>query len=392
MLIYFIVLLILIVPLFIYRGDQSSPLYNKYYWFECFVLILLMGLRYRVGGDSIRYEAYFLAHPTFAEYLQDKSWLDNQGFQPFWTIFQAICKSITDDFIIVQLLHSMFVNGIVFYFANRYVKARFTFIVLYYFLLYPYFSSEIMRESIAVSIFLLSYQYLVTKRYLKYFIFCFLAFMFHASASIMISLPFIYPILSKIRGIKSLLFVFLIAFLISHFTVDLLGVLLDIFFSGNSLLETKADGILASKGLNIFGIINKLIEMFPVFLVLYYVNKSKASYIISQQQFIVLIYLILNIIGMIYLPLNRLQNYFSILFLVVFVDFLTRKEYKLNNIWMMKIALMIMLAFKFLYYLSPLAGLTYFKDFRNYEFYVPYHSVFDKEKELRRERSVNYQF
>ena len=95
---------------------------------------------------------------------------------------------------------------------------------------------------------------------------------------------------------------------------------------------------------------------------------------------------------MIYLPLNRLQNYFSILFLVVFVDFLTRKEYKLNNIWMMKIALMIMLAFKFLYYLSPLAGLTYFKDFRNYEFYVPYHSVFDKEKELRRERSVNYQF
>ena len=66
MYIYIIVLILLIIPFF-FRHEQSNSKYNNYYWFEFFVLFLFMGLRFRVGGDSLRYELYYSYHPNLEE-------------------------------------------------------------------------------------------------------------------------------------------------------------------------------------------------------------------------------------------------------------------------------------------------------------------------------------
>ena len=105
MIIYIIVLIILLVPLF-FKQKQSAIKYNSYYWFEFFVLFLLMGLRFRVGGDSLRYELYYSYHPNLNELFAEGGWLTNEGFQPLWVLLQATCKSISDDFVIVQIINS----------------------------------------------------------------------------------------------------------------------------------------------------------------------------------------------------------------------------------------------------------------------------------------------
>lgn len=80
-----------------------------------------------------------------------------------------------------------------------------------------------------------------------------------------------------------------------------------------------------STGLNIFGTIVQLLSLLPLFIIInVYKNKKESS------KFILLMYLLVNIIGMIFLPLNRLSNYFSILFLCVFTNVITDKKSSLN--------------------------------------------------------------
>ena len=103
-------------------------------------------------------------------------------------------------------------------------------------------------------------------------------------------------------------------------------------------------------------------------------------------------YLLVNIIGMIFLPLNRLSNYFSILFLCVFTNVITDKKIKFKYRSQVIGAIILLLGFRFQYYLGGMMtenGKS--KEYKIYERYIPYHSVFDKEYEVRRERAIENQ-
>ena len=103
-------------------------------------------------------------------------------------------------------------------------------------------------------------------------------------------------------------------------------------------------------------------------------------------------YLLVNIIGMIFLPLDRLSNYFSILFLCVFTNVITDKKIKFKYRCQVFGAIILLLGFRFQYYLGGMVSENgKSMEFKNYERYVPYHSIFDKEYEVRRERAIENQ-
>lgn len=372
-----------------FKREQNCRIYNKYYWFEFIVLFLFMGLRFRVGGDSIRYETYYSYANDLNQLFVKGAWNINEGFQPLWTIYQAACKTISDDFVVVQLINSFIVNGVIFYYANKNVRQRFTFVVIYYFLLYPYFNTEIMRESLAVVIFMLGYKYLVEKKYIRYFFACFIAFMFHASAVFLLILPFIYPFLSKSRGWKSYVLPLFLSLVVSYYISPLLEFVNSTFFMGNSMLSEKSDEVMQSGGLNIFGITMQLIYMFPIFLCMHIFQKREDK----SSLFILNMYFFVSVIGMIFLPLVRLSNYFSIIFLCIYSDVIADREVLRKYRTIVKLSICILLFSRLSYYCQGMFGAEgKSKDFKMYEKYIPYHSIFDKEYDTQREKAIENQF
>lgn len=386
MYIYIIVLILLIIPFF-FRHEQSNSKYNNYYWFEFFVLFLLMGLRFRVGGDSLRYELYYSNSLTVEE-LYSNGWaFFLNGFQPLWTIYQAVCKSITDDFVLVQLINSCIVNGIIFYYVNENVKNRFTFVVLYYFVFYPYFNTEIMRESLSVVCFMIGYKSLVKQSYLKYYVICIVAFLFHASAVFLFVLPFIYPFFKRLKGVKMYILTILLALIVSYYVSYFVEFLNSTLFSGNSMLNEKSEDVLKSNGLNIYGVIIQTIYLLPIFFCIYIYRRDE------DYGFVLKMYLLVSIIGMFFLPLMRMSNYFSILFLCIFSDVLKNNEIRQKYKFLLSLSLYVLLYSRMSYYTLDMKSDTGgIKDFKMYELYIPYHSYFDKEHDLKREKAIEDQF
>ena len=387
MLIYFSILVFLILPL-LFKQEQNNPWYDKYYWVEFLVLFLLMGLRFRVGGDSLRYEIYY----KYAKDLQQLFGAGNfiyNGFQPLWNIYQAACRSITSDFVVVQLFNSFVVNGVIFYYANKYVEHRFTFVILYYFLLYPYFNTEIMRESLAVVLFLIGYKSLVERKYILYYTMCLIAFLFHASAIFLLALPMIYPILSKSRGWKSYVVMLVISALAAYFITPVLTWINSNLFMGNTLLINKSNGVLQSGSLNIFGITVKLLSMVPIFFCMDVYRKEEDE----SAMFVLNIYFVVSILGMIFLPLVRMANYFSILFLFIFSDVILDKEVIRKYGFIVSLSVFLLIYSRFSYYAQGMRSASgESKDFKMYQRYIPYHSIFDKEQDATREEAIRHQF
>src|ERR1035437_3600069 len=111
-------------------------------------------------------------------------------YDPLWYIFNALIKSIYDNFIFFQLIHAIIINTIIFWFIRKYSKFKYISILFYYIFYYLYFNMEILRESLAVCVFLLSVPYLLQKKWLIYFSISIVAFLFHSSALIAFFIPF----------------------------------------------------------------------------------------------------------------------------------------------------------------------------------------------------------
>ena len=112
-----------------------------FYHFECLALILVAGLRYEVGGDTLLYMEYFKEDPSLSE-LAHFDFLTAR-FNPLWYVFQAICKGIINKFWFFQLVHATVFNMILFRFfrrhCNRFMTAAFLYTV-YFFITFSTFS------------------------------------------------------------------------------------------------------------------------------------------------------------------------------------------------------------------------------------------------------------
>lgn len=386
--IYLVVLLLLLYGL---RYDFSirSKSADNYYIFECMTLVLLMGLRYHVGGDSIRYESYF----EYSSDLKDiiANGISYGGFQPLWIILQGISKTIIDDFVFFQFVHCSIVISCIFYLANKHSRHRFTFVALFYFLYYPYFCTEIMRESLSVVFFMFGIDYLVEKKYIKYLFICLVAFLFHASAIFLFAIPFIFSFLSKPSSFRQVLLITVMIIVVSYMFKSILGFFSDTIFSENQLLENKLEDLSSSTNLNIFGILATIIGYFCVFFTYKYLKSSSLS--TPYAHFVVSMYLMTVILSMVYIPLSRLQNYFVLPFLYIFADLLYDSRLIRKYNLMLKLSLVLLLYSRFSYYVSDIkTENAYLEQIKFYQLYYPYHSVLNPEIVSERELFIENQF
>lgn len=159
-------------------------------------------------------------------------------------------------------------------------------------------------------------------------------------------------------------------------------------FSGNSLILDRLFFLGESNGLNFFGIAGKIIFLLPVIITqrcLWSVRDLNTD----ANNFISSMYIIFSIIAVVITPLSRLENYFSILFLIIFVNFICSYTCRKYFRSMISISILIFSISQVRWY-SALTHSIYKEDsdFRRYERYIPYHSIIDKEKEPEREHAI----
>jgi hypothetical protein len=384
--IYLLVLFLLLIPVLWYDVLKKSKGIEFWYFLDLLVLILLTGLRYRVGGDTLAYIEFFDEYPTLIE-LFNFDFIGAQ-FGPLWYISNALIKSIWNDFVFFQIIHATFVNIVFFWFFRKYLKRFFTAIVLYYIGFYFYFNMEILREIISICIFMLGFGCLLEKKYLKYYTFSIVALLFHYSAMLMLFIPFLF-LIKDISWKKTLIVALSLFAILSLF--DISPLLIKLLF-GNEQLNLKFDSYTSlDDKANFVGL---LTTIFPIVLLMHTnkeINCEKANLKINNLMFL---YVQLTIFTAFFPAMfNRMTNYLVPFYLILIVVSIEIFNFKVDKYFLSKRALiarfvLIMFVFFKIYSFTKdtsdvMLGTKY------YNIFYPYYTVFNPVVDVKRERFVD---
>lgn len=380
--------LILLFILFVLQawGNQAKRS-NQVYWGLCVLLSLFIGLRYRVGGDSLWYNNMFDDgfYPSLSELINGYDFIDAY-FYPGWLFLNAAVKSFLGEFWGVQLLQATFVNITCFYVFDKYCKEqRYTCLLIYYFFYFLYFNTEIMRESVSASFFFLSYKYINERKWGKYYIFCLCAFLFHPSAIVTFIIPLllVYSNLLKRHFYFYYIILFLLAFLLTYTVQTLISIM------PTEFIAYKADYYM-SREKNFNGVVGTLVmKVLPVLGLLPIIKKNFRRTAEEDTLFkLFLIYLIVYTFSIFTDGFYRLLNYF----MPVIVIQMSRALYAIKKQKIMTksrllgiMALCAMTLVQVRYYFFTDLNNIGSADFKYYKLWYPYHSIFDGQKNSERE-------
>lgn len=381
--IYLIIFLLLLLSA-IHYDVNSYRVKNYHIFIWWLIFVLLAGLRYRVGGDTLSYMIYYERVPVIKDL--DFSKLISDEYQPLWVILCSLCKSITKDFTFFQIIHAIITNSIIFCFIRKYTSYFFTGILFYFIFYYFYFNTEILRETLAVCVFLLSLKYFFSKRWLIYYSLCFVAFMFHLSAVILFFLP-LFKILWTNRSYLIFSAVLLILFIL--FKNYISGSLIN--YIPYEAIRIKASHLMGSLGAtaNLNGIIYTSVVNIIIPLILIFISEEFVGYKSRFRPFL-FAYILISLISLFLGPVYRFLNYITPIYYLFLADLL-HELFRFSRVRRFRYIIVLLV------FLLPLSVhlLTIGKDTsakvpgtRLYARWYPYYSVFNKKTDKNRERLI----
>lgn len=402
--IYLAVIIALLVLCYVYdyRGREEGRLL---WWIVIMVvLICIAGFRFRMGTDSIKYENYYnWDQPTLSQLRPDH--FQATRFAPLYIVLASACRSISSDFLAVQFAVSIIVNISIFRFLWCNTRHIFFAALLYFFFQFFNLNMEVLREALAVSVFLWAWPLFLKGKWLAYYALAVLAFFFHVSSIFMFLLPLFWlpgPRWIFTFGPRTLIvapLVLLSSFAISYYFFDFIQ-MLAITENISERAEVYSKTELSGNNLNIAGAIGMLTvyAIYPLFAM--YLNRKRHETLdISpdnesrklDMMTLMSVYIALFTVGIsIFL---RFNNYF------VFFSFITISRCMFRPVAMTGR----FIRFNFLYwmlFILPLFALqfrnSYLADYNRsgtlkvYMMYYPYTDTFTREPDHNRERVIQY--
>lgn len=319
-------------------------------------LTLLIGLRYKVGGDTLNYMGDY----QWRVPLKDWSFNPLDIYQPGYTLLCSVAKSISPEFYVFQLIHVAIVNTLLFIFINRYTKYFFASLLSVFFTCYLYFTTEILREVIAVLIFVLNYKSLMERRWLRYYLGVLASCCFHISAIFLV----IIPIFRSVKINRRYFIIFSITLIAMFFLKSILNLLAEISIIGDKIDSYKD---VSSIGLLADALSTSRSSLFPLLFVIL------AKYVCKRQVKFENMIAIMCLLGIaaFFSPIifNRATNYFILFYSVSIADFCVH-YLKKGSKTLRRNSIIISLCFFMLY------GSDYIM-YGRYTRWVPYHSIFN---------------
>lgn len=399
---YLIILFFTLLLSYHYDYRKEIKFKNEAYIVLLLIAICVAGLRFRIGSDTIGYEHDFLWIPSLDKFFDID--FSSSRIRPGYVLLASICKTLFGSFIAVQFVQAIIVNSIIFWFIYKNTNHIFIGVFIYFIYSYLYFNTEIMREAIAVAIFLISWKYFNTNKWIKYYICIYFACYFHTSAYILLLLPIV-----KLKFInqffsynyKTLIAIlatfFLCAALSSYFneyirliSISEIETYSTIYNMDKQLENSSIDNI---RRLITFSILN---ISYPA--ICFYIMKINKEKHIKQLETMICVSIYITVFS-IFIPIfARFNNYF-ILFLVIMMSDTLYSKVKFRNL-RLKTSFALWMIFLTPFLFSPLKSLTLTDKNTGIMMgrrYIPYENViFPSEDEQREElyRSMglsNYQ-
>lgn len=350
--------------------DIGKHQYGKHLlWYTIYVyLVLLIGLRYEVGGDTLTYMGWF---PN-AHSLENWALFDiSNVFEPGFTIIVACVKSLGGDFYHFQVVHSIILNSCIFYFISKNTQKWFSAILIAFLTYYIYFSTEILREAIAVFVFILNFKSFTEHNWIRYYAGVIICILFHFSASFLLVLPLLSRIKFDFKYIW-IVIAFVIVCLFLRPITEIIGNIAPIIGAKAQNYERYGNVGCLWEGLRLiqFTVI-PLLTLVLCKKVFHYNPKFEIAYLISS---------ILGI-GILFVPIifQRFTNYFYPLIALSYADVITSQivSYNINK----RFTSLILIGVLFLGYGSYYVHLDF------YQMWLPYSSILNPKS-----YSIRYQF
>lgn len=365
-LVVFIYLLVFVVKFDINKKVDGA---NFTYNLLLVVFIAIAGLRYKVGGDSLAYYDTFREIPFLSD-LFDYDFSETR-YDPLWIVLSSISKTIIDDFAFFQIIHATIVNVIIFRFIKQNTQYRFTSLFLYFCGAYLYFNMEVMREILAICVFLLGYSTFKEKKWLQFYLYAIVAFLFHSSAMILFLFPLFRYLKMNLIGISIILgFFYLSLFFESLLKFGLFASRVTEKYDSYSGLE-----------LNIFGILYIFIfyVLIPI-LIIYFNSKLEGEKNVFEE--LTFAYFFLAAIFLVMSGFGRFLNYitpFAIIYLGDFINKILNDENLYKYRFTIVIFMLFVVAFpKIQYYLIDTSKIA--QGTHQYNLWIPYSSIFTEEE------------
>ena len=164
------------------------------------IFILLSGLRWRFAADTVRYMHNFYHNTPNIWDLTVETFLSS-GTPPLWILLNSLVKSVGGRFFVVQIIQATIVDTLFFKFFKKHSSYPFACLVLFFFWRYQYFNMMIMKAAVALSIIMFANDYLLKKKYLKWFLLILIATGFHQSSILLLITPFVLRLRFNMFGL-----------------------------------------------------------------------------------------------------------------------------------------------------------------------------------------------
>lgn len=360
--------------------DLSGNRRNKDNWifFITLILILLSGFSYRLGGDGIHYTEDYKYWGPLSDIGNNFS-RGSMRYLPGWIVLSTLCKTVSNSYWFFKLVHAVIVNVAYIKTIKNNFQFVFTGVFLYFILIYFNQNFQVLRESLAIAMFLFALPSFNKNKWISYYFFALLAFSFHDGALIIFVFPFL-----KLLGINkySILIYILVLFGVIYFANDIINIMSIADFSD---FQNRVDYYMAetdpnysfSELPNVF-----LNIVFPVLIIYHYIKRKINITYLYPAVFFVLLYCMSLVIPIFY----RFNNYVLIFNYMLVMDFILN-WIKLHNTRKALSALSIIFILSF----AIFKGRFYFNSYGDtgipqYVQYYPYSSIVEKSTTLERER------
>lgn len=368
---------------FIYDIREKTKNRDFWYHFVLISLILIAGLRWRLGVDTPNYIfRFYHEYPVFSKFSFKNYPI---GEDPFYVLINSIVKSLGCKFFVVQLIQSSIVNILIFKYIKKHSRYIFT-CVLFYFVCYCYteYNMEIMRGGISVVIYLYANDYFLLKKWLKGYSLLFLALMFHAQTIALFLLPLIYFLRLNKIGVLFMMGSFIIGIILDIMLTDYLSLLALSDDTISQKLESYAESdYLGTQRYNLKYMIAIFFPwvIYSLGALLYIKKYDKECHLLKFEPFIILGVMMI-LIQTNFQIAYRFVDYFRIYFILFFVELIIRLL-KNNTILSNGVN-----CFRVFVLFVPLFFMIGFTNYIRREEYFPYCSVFDRK--INKDRELNY--
>lgn len=339
--------------------------------------------RYRMGGDGLFYEDTYPEMPTLQNAINYIRFENYYLFQPLWILLISICKSITDSSVLFQFIHSLIFNTCLYLFLKRYSSRQFSvLLVLYVSLIYFYFSFEVQREILSISIFLINIKNLEEKKWTKFYILAIISFLFHISAIVI----FFLPLFGKIKFSRKLVIITLLSSLLLFFVKDNIFDLFRIFLFLESM-QSKGEAY-SQVSFSLIGFLAYYFVRVILFLPMALFLLTRKSEQIIRNNWFYSAFLVISVFSQFLVGFERFLNYLFVLYFVIIVDFIYT-DYIYIKSKLIKLTIMMSLLGSIFFVIQY--KLFTKNDFGQhyYSIFFPYNTIFDYQVNEERESYHN---